>query len=119
MKSKRPTGIALKIRFDFGSVTAMGPGKADLLEAIIETGSISSAAKRMRMSYRRAWELVDTMNQCFKAPLVLTSVGGNHGGGASVTEMGHTILRVYRTMVEKTAHISRTEIGQIMDCLKE
>ncbi len=58
----------LRIRISHGRMTAMGPGKADLLDAIHQTGSISAAAKRMGMSYRRAWELVDAMNQCFQQP---------------------------------------------------
>ena len=66
----------------------MGPGKADLLDAIRQTGSISASAKLMKMSYRRAWELVDVMNRCFDLPLVQTSPGGAHGGGAQLTELG-------------------------------
>jgi molybdate transport system regulatory protein len=67
---------------------AMGSGKADLLDAIIATGSISAAGRSMNMSYRRAWMLVDTMNRCFREPLVRTAAGGQQGGGASVTEAG-------------------------------
>lgn len=103
----------LKIRIDLGRVTAIGPGKAELLEHIIETGSISAAAKRMRMSYRRAWELVDTMNQCFSEPVVLTSVGGAHGGGAVVTEFGQVILTTYRTIISKTLEKVENDINMI------
>jgi hypothetical protein len=70
-----------QIRIMFRKAIAMGPGKADLLQAIGETGSISAAARRMKMSYRRAWLLVDTMNQSFDEPLVETATGGNHGAG--------------------------------------
>ena len=76
----------------------MGPGKADLLEAIAETGSISAAARQMRMSYRRAWILVDTMNTCFKKPLVDTSKGGADGGGARLTPLGTNVLARYRAL---------------------
>ncbi|HUF20567.1 MAG TPA: winged helix-turn-helix domain-containing protein [Burkholderiales bacterium] len=82
----------------FRKAIAMGPGKADLLEAIEQTGSISAAARKMRMSYRRAWLLVDTMNQCFAKPLVATATGGSHGGGAQITEFGREVLRRYREM---------------------
>lgn len=59
---------------------ALGPGKAELLQAIDQTGSISAAGKSMNMSYRRAWMLVDVMNRCFKQPLVQTAKGGKDGG---------------------------------------
>lgn len=74
----------------------MGPGKADLLDAIIREGSISGAGRAMGMSYRRTWMLVDTMNRCWDHPLVETQAGGSHGGGAKVTEFGRDILAHYR-----------------------
>lgn len=76
----------------------MGPGKAALLEAIAATGSISAAAKRLGMSYRRAWLLVDTMNRCFRTPLVDAATGGSGGGGAGLTTLGEEVLARYRTM---------------------
>lgn len=81
-----------------GDEPAMGAGKADLLDAIIETGSISAAGRSMNMSYRRAWMLVDTMNRCFREPLVRTAAGGQQGGGASVTEAGLIVLAEFRRM---------------------
>ncbi len=98
----------LRIRISHGRMTAMGPGKADLLDAIHQTGSISAAAKRMGMSYRRAWELVDAMNQCFQQPLVSTASGGAHGGGTQVTEYGFHILNCYRA-IEHKARIAASE----------
>ncbi|MGQ0579669.1 MAG: winged helix-turn-helix domain-containing protein [Betaproteobacteria bacterium] len=94
----------------FRKAIAMGPGKAELLQAIGETGSISAAARRMKMSYRRAWLLVDTMNQCFDRPLVETATGGNHGGGARVTELGQEVLRRYRAMDAKASAAVTKEI---------
>jgi len=85
----------------------MGPGKAELLLAIADTGSISAAAKKMGMSYRRAWLLVDTMNRCFRSPLVNSIAGGAQGGGAVLTEKGLTVLQHYRQLqkeLEKLAH---------------
>lgn len=108
----------LKIRLSHGSVTAMGPGKADLLEAIHQSGSISAAAKHMGMSYRRAWELVNTMNRCFDEPLVKTSPGGSHGGGAQVTEFGFTVLKLYLDLVEKTKHATEQELAELSAHLK-
>jgi molybdate transport system regulatory protein len=91
---------------------AMGPGKADLLRAIEETGSISAAARALGMSYRRAWLLVDTMNQCFKSPVVETLTGGQKGGGARVSELGHEVLRRYLEMEAKAAASVQKELAQ-------
>jgi len=99
-----------QIRIMFRKAIAMGPGKADLLQAIGETGSISAAARCMKMSYRRAWLLVDTMNQCFDGPLVETATGGNHGGGARITELGQEVLRRYRAMDAKASAAVSKEI---------
>jgi molybdate transport system regulatory protein len=90
-----------RLRIQFGHAIAIGPGKAELLELIAETGSISSAARRMAMSYRRAWLLVDTMNQCFDAPLVETAAGGKGGGGARITDLGREVLARYRAILQK------------------
>lgn len=95
MKEKN---LKLQIRILLEQNIAFGPGKADLLEAIERTGSISQAAKSMNMSYRRAWQLVDTMNQCFETALVETQTGGTHGGGAAVTALGQKVLEQYRQM---------------------
>ena len=86
------------VRILVNSLIAMGPGKANLLEAIHRSGSISAAAREMGMSYRRAWLLVDTMNNCFIAPLVLTEKGGAEGGGAALSPTGKLVLRKYRAL---------------------
>jgi molybdate transport system regulatory protein len=91
------------VRILTGSAIALGPGKAELLCAIDETGSISAAARRMGMSYRRAWLLVRTMNECFRAPLVEAVKGGNDGGGAQLTKTGRNVLAEYETVVRITA----------------
>jgi molybdate transport system regulatory protein len=87
-----------RLRIQLGHAIAIGPGKVQLLEAIADTGSISAAARQMGMSYRRAWLLVDTMNQCFKEPLVNTATGGKGGGGASITPLGLEVLGRYQRM---------------------
>ena len=89
-----------RLRILIGQVTALGPGKASLLEAIDATGSISAAARQMGMSYRRAWNLVDSMNSDFVAPVVKTNSGGKGGGGASVTKLGKEIIERYREIEE-------------------
>jgi molybdate transport system regulatory protein len=77
---------------------AFGPGKAALLEKISTEGSISKAAKAMDMSYSRAWQLVDSMNNSFRKPLVEPKTGGKKGGGASITKAGEEVLTLYRRM---------------------
>jgi molybdate transport system regulatory protein len=81
-----------------GKEVALGPGKAELLALIAETGSIQAAAKRMEMSYMRAWTLIRTMNGCFREPLVVASRGGRSRGGAVVTETGRKALKLYRSL---------------------
>jgi molybdate transport system regulatory protein len=74
--------VGVRLRVVLERDVAIGPGKADLLDAVGATGSISAAARRMGMSYKRAWLLVDTMNRCFRAPLVAAAKGGQAGGSA-------------------------------------
>lgn len=88
----------LRLRIPCGDSVALGPGKAALLETIRETGSISAAGRKLGMSYRKAWLLVDQMNHCFVAPLVEASKGGRQGGGARVSELGEELLRRYRAL---------------------
>ena len=88
----------IKVQIYCGDEIAMGPGKADLLEAIAREGSISAAGRAMGMSYRRTWLLVDTMNRCWDRPLVETAMGGKQGGGARITERGREVLQHYRTL---------------------
>ncbi len=101
-----------------GDRIALGPGKIDLLEAIQQFGSISKAAKEIHLSYRRAWDMVDTMNQCFKRPLVQSSTGGKGGGGAHLTELGEEMVRHYRAMVSAASKASKKEWDVIKRSLK-
>lgn len=89
----------IRLRLRLAPGIDLGPGKADLLEGILETGSISAAGRRMRMSYKRAWQLVDELNRLFDAPLVEASKGGPGGGGAALTPLGREILTRYRRML--------------------
>ena len=99
-----------ELRVQFRKSIAMGPGKAELLDRIARTGSISAAAREMGMSYRRAWVLVDTMNRAFRSPLVATAAGGRRGGGARVTPLGRDVLRRYRAMEAKAARSVAKEL---------
>ena len=97
MPSTRPV-LRLRMRLMLGAEIALGPGKVDLLEAIDATGSISAAGRKLGMSYKRAWLLVETMNRCFKQPLVAAGRGGSQGGGATLTPAGKQTLARYRRM---------------------
>ena len=88
--------VRLRVQIEAG--VAFGPGKADLLEGIRDTGSIAAAGRRMRMSYKRAWQLVDELNRLFDMPLVAASKGGSGGGGAALTKAGEDVLARYRRM---------------------
>lgn len=96
-------GPTVTVRIDFDGERAIGPGKIKLLELIDAVGSISAAGRRMEMSYRRAWLLVDSLNRCFREPLVAAHHGGSHGGGARLTDTGAAVIRHYRA-VEAAAH---------------
>ena len=90
--------LKLKLQLYCGDEIAMGPGKADLLAAIAREGSISAAGRALGMSYRRAWLLVDTMNRCFKEPLVEAHPGGGKSAGAKLTPEGEAALGAYRAL---------------------
>ena len=102
----------VRIRVMLG-VAAFGPGKADLLEKIGETGSISAGARQMRMSYKRAWQLVDEMNRMFAQPLIDASPGGAHGGGARLTPLGTRIAAAYRSIQRKVPVAVRRELAAL------
>ena len=107
-----------RIRIMAGKDIALGPGKADLLEAIEQTGSISAGARQLGLSYRRAWDLVDTMNHCFKQPLVERVKGGKGGGGAELTAEGRRNLKLYREMETKALKAIAPEWKAIQKSLK-
>ena len=102
-----------RLRIVLGPDIAIGPGKADLLEGIRETGSIAAAGRRMSMSYKRAWLLVETMNRCFNSPLVETSRGGQVRGGATLTVHGEKVLAGYRRMEALTAKAVEREMATL------
>ena len=89
---------------------AMGPGKAELIERIEATGSISAAARAMDMSYRRAWQLVEALNADFRQSVIETAVGGRTGGGARVTPFGRELAASYRSMEGKASSAIAAEL---------
>ncbi|ENU29691.1 hypothetical protein F991_02178 [Acinetobacter sp. CIP-A165] len=110
--------LKLHVRILSENEIAFGPGKAELLEAIQRTGSISQAAKCMNMSYRRAWQLVETMNQCFRSNLVETQTGGIHGGGAVVTELGQLVLNKFRIMEQQAIQAVESEFEELSNYME-
>ncbi len=109
--------LDLKIRLHNGADIAIGPGKADLLDAIAREGSISAAARSLGMSYRRAWLLVETMNRSFKEPLVTTLAGGKHGGGTQLTAMGAQVLQRYRQLCAQALAAVQDGLDDLGDLL--
>ena len=93
----------LSIRIDLATGGRIGPGKIALLEEISRSGSISAAGRAMKMSYRRAWQLVEDLNRNFGSPVVETAAGGLGGGGARLTQAGTLVVEQYRALEQATA----------------
>lgn len=110
--------IDLRLRLRRGEDIALGPGKVDLLDAIAATGSISGAARQMGMSYRRAWLLVETMNRAFGQPLVQAKTGGNAGGGAEVTPLGHKAIKAYRGLQRAAERVVQRGLLKLQKALE-
>jgi molybdate transport system regulatory protein len=108
----------LTLRVDFGSGRALGPGKVRLLEAIDKTGSISQAGKALGMSYRRAWLLVDDMNNCFRDAVISAQPGGAHGGGATLTPFGQRLIERYRAIETDAMDAARKHLNDLEQALK-
>jgi molybdate transport system regulatory protein len=111
-------GAKLFLRLDLTSTVRLGPGKIRLLEEIARHGSISAAGRAMKMSYRRAWLLVDDLNSCFRVPVVATRLGGVGGGKASVTPLGSSIIRAYRAMEKDAQRILHRRSAKLIAQLR-
>jgi len=106
------------VRILLGGASSLGPGKVALLEEIGRNGSISAAARAMEMSYRRAWLLVESMNNSFTQSLVTTATGGKRGGGAELTEFGREVLRRYRDMEHKAHRAIEDELDRFAELMR-
>jgi molybdate transport system regulatory protein len=115
-KTYRPR---LRIRIIFGDAEMIGPGKAELLERIDRCGSIAAAGREMGMSYKRAWELVGTLNAMFRDPLVESTRGGPGGGGAVLTQAGHEVLDLYRAFEVEAAEAGALRLAALQSRLKD
>ncbi|MDB5532430.1 MAG: putative transcriptional regulator, ModE family [Hyphomicrobiales bacterium] len=108
----------LTIRIDFDSKRQLGHGKIRLLELIAAHGSISSAARAMEMSYRRAWLLMDDVNSMFASPVFETQLGGKGGGNARLTEFGRKLVALYRSVEKDTEQRFADDIAALEHALK-
>lgn len=109
----------LRFRLLLDRSVAIGPGKADLLAAIAETGSIAAAGRSMGMSYKKAWMLITAMNQWFREPLVVSSRGGRSHGGAELTPMGETVLDLYRSIESRAAEAVAGDLDAFAQLLRQ
>jgi len=113
------TGVKIFLRLDLATGVRLGPGKIRLLEAIDREGSISAAGRSLKMSYRRAWLLIDELNSYFREPLVATRLGGTGGGKASVTAFGRTVIRAYRAMEKDAERMVRRRAAALSTKLRK
>lgn len=110
--------VRLSVRVDFGGEARIGPGKIKLLETVALTGSISAAGRALGMSYRRAWLLLDALNRTFLEPVILTSAGGAHGGGAQVTPFGLDLVAAYRALEADAEDRAAERLGFLRERLR-
>jgi len=103
----------VRFRVDFSEACSLGPGKIELLESIQRTGSLRQAAQALGMSYRRAWLLLDGLNRSFSEPASTASIGGQGGGGVTLTPFGHEIIRAYRAAAEAVESVAHRELDGI------
>jgi molybdate transport system regulatory protein len=108
----------LTLRVELGCGRALGPGKIRLLEAIEMYGSISQAGRTLGMSYRRAWVLVDDMNNCFYDPVIEAQSGGARGGGATLTPLGKRLVERYRAIEADALVATKQHLHEIAASLK-
>lgn len=108
----------LRLRIVFGGRDMIGPGKAELLERIDRCGSIAAAGREMGMSYKRAWELVGTLNAMFRDPLVDSTRGGPGGGGAVLTPTGRAVLDLYREAEVEAARAATPQLSALQSLMR-
>ena len=107
------SGISMALKLDVPTLGGLGPGKIRLLELIDEHGSISAAGRSIDMSYRRAWDIVDSLNRMAAQPVVASQPGGANGGGARLTPTGQELVRCYRSLQRKAQRAVDGELRQL------
>lgn len=116
--STSPLDDKTRFRVEIKHAVAIGPGKADVLEGIAETGSIAEAGRRLGMSYQKVWSLVAAMNSDFIEPLVLKQRGGASGGGAQLSPMGQQVLETYRAIERDAQRAIAKRLPQLLSFIR-
>ena len=116
--SSSPLESKTRFRVQLKHAVAIGPGKADVLQAIAETGSIAESGRCLGMSYQRVWSLVRAMNNDFIEPLVLTQRGGNAGGGAQLTPTGAKVLKVYTSIALEAERAVAKRLPELVELIR-
>ena len=106
----------LSIRLDLGDGARIGPGKVRLLEEIDRAGSISAAGRALKMSYRRAWQLVEDLNRGMGTPVAETAAGGSGGGGARLTPAGRAVVDAYRAIEAAANGVAAERLEALLRC---
>jgi molybdate transport system regulatory protein len=117
-RTKTRPEVRFRMRIRKGETVALGPGKVELLEAVREHGSISAAARSLDMSYRRAWLLIDELNQSLKSPATVSEQGGQSGGGCVLTPVGESIVRLYRDVEAQAAAACAKQIDELIRLIR-
>ncbi|MFO1037102.1 MAG: winged helix-turn-helix domain-containing protein [Geminicoccaceae bacterium] len=110
--------VRVTLRLDFADGSRLGHGKIQLLEQIVRLGSITAAGKALGMSYKRAWELVDSVNGAFTEPVIVTQHGGSQGGGARLTPFGTSLVERFRRMEQQAAQNAERDLAEIEALLR-
>ncbi|MEF7615921.1 LysR family transcriptional regulator [Aquincola sp. MAHUQ-54] len=116
--SVSPLDPKTRFRVQVKHAVAIGPGKADVLQAVAETGSLSEAGRQLGMSYQRVWSLVRAMNGDFIEPLVLTQRGGAAGGGAVLSHTGAQALAIYRAIERDAERAVAKRLPQLLALIR-
>lgn len=117
-RGKARPEVRFRMRIRKGGTVALGPGKVELLEAVREHGSISAAARSLDMSYRRAWLLIDELNQSLKSPATVSEQGGQSGGGCVLTPVGENIVRLYRDVEVQAEQACAMQIAELIRLMR-
>lgn len=102
--------LKVRLRIDFDDLHSVGPGKIALLERMRDCGSLSQAARELDMSYRRAWQLLASLNTSFNEPVIVTSVGGKGGGGSEITQLGLALIDTFRALEEEITSLAQRRL---------
>lgn len=113
MTTTKNSAAMVRPRIYLGNGSSIGPGKINLLKMIAQTHSISGAARALKIPYKRAWHLIDSLNQSFESPIVETMTGGKRGGGSTLTELGELIIKHYDDIEQKINATVQEEIADL------